>query len=95
MKAKPSETFKSKDIDLICFLRFKGFKALGYPVEDTSGTRWIIFDKTPQLEQAILSFFSGNQEAALLNEFRKTRSFLLDSSCIKEIGEYEHEQFRP
>ncbi len=84
MKLKPSETFKSKDIDLVCFLRFKGFKPLSNPIEDLSGTRWVAFEKTSSLEKAVLSFFSGNAESALLNEFRKTRSFILDTPAINE-----------
>jgi len=89
MKNIPSNSFKSKDIDLITYLRFQGFIPGGTPLEDTSGTRWAIFDKTPALETEIVSYLSGNPEAQLLNEFRKTRSFLLDSPTIKEIGEYQ------
>lgn len=73
--------FRTKDIDLICYLRFIGFKPSDHPIEDCTGTRWAIFENTPLLKKAILSFLSGNRESELLNEFRKTRSFLLDTPC--------------
>ena len=77
-------TFKSKDIDIICFLRFRNFRPSPNPIEDQSGTRWAIFDDTPALRDAVYQFLSGNEEARLLQEFRKTRSFLLDSETTKE-----------
>jgi len=84
MEKQKSETFRTKDIDLICFLRFKGFQPLGNPVEDSSGTRWVQFEETPVLKKAVYSFLSGNREANLLQEFRNTRSFLLDSEPTRE-----------
>ena len=88
MKMRPSE-FQSKDIDLICYLRFKGFKPLSNPIEDSSGTRWIVFSKTKELESAIVSFYTGTPESELLNEFRKTRSFLLDTPTRKGEREWK------
>jgi len=87
VKQRPFDIFKSKDLDLICCLRFKGFVPVSNPIEDNCGTRWAVFEKTPDLEGEIVSFLSGNKEAQLLNEFRKTRSFLLDSPPVKEIGD--------
>lgn len=84
---RPFNTFKSKDIDLITYLRFKGFKPVSNPIEDGSGTRWAVFQKTQELEGEIVSFLSGNREAQLLNEFRKTRSFLLDLPTVKDTGD--------
>ena len=79
MEKKTESTFRTKDIDLICFLRFKSFQPLDNPIEDSSGTRWVQFQETPQLRKAVYAFLSGNQEANLLQEFRRTRSFLLDT----------------
>ncbi len=76
--------FKTREIDLICALRFNGFRPLGNPVEDLYGTRWVFFEETPALKKAVYSFLSGNREANLLNEFRRTRSFLLDTKPEKE-----------
>jgi len=81
---KPYEKFKSKDIDLITYLQFKGFLPERNPIQDTSGTRWAVFEKSQSLDKEILSFLSGNPEAQLLDQFRKTRSFLLDSQVVKE-----------
>lgn len=83
---KKSDIFRTKDIDLICFLRFRGFQPLGNPVEDSSGTRWAQFQETAQLRKAVYSFLMGNKEAILLQEFRKTRSFLLDTEPLRKVG---------
>jgi len=88
---RDSMPFRSKDIDLICALRFQGFQPLSNPIEDSQGIRWVLFEQTPQLMQAVYGFLSGSNEARLLTEFRKTRSFILDSPAEKEIdnGNYE------
>lgn len=84
MEKKSIPTFRTKDIDLITFLRFKGFQPLGLPVEDDTGTRWITFEDTPQLKKATFAFIAGNPESKLLQEFRRTRSFLLDTQPLQE-----------
>ena len=85
MEKKSPPTFRTKDIDLITALRFYGFQPIGVPCEDALGTRWVLFQETPNLREAVYSFLSGNKEASLLHEFRKTRSFLLDTEPIKEM----------
>lgn len=85
IEKKSHPTFRAKDIDLICFLRYRGFQPQGNPVEDFSGTRWVLFQETPQLKREVYSFLTGNTESSLLQEFRRTRSFLLDSNSIKEM----------
>lgn len=85
MDKRLESTLRCKDIDLICFLRFKGFHPVSNPVEDSSGIRWVLFEETPTLKKAVYSFLSGNREANLLQEFRNTRSFLLDSKPAKEM----------
>ncbi len=79
-----ADVFKTRDLDLVTFLRFRGFKPLSTPTEDSSGTRWVAFEDTPQLKEAVLNFLSGNAEARLLQELRRTRSFVLDSEPIRE-----------
>lgn len=81
--------FKTKDIDLVCALRFQGFQPISNPIEDISGTRWVLFNETPELLTAVFEFLSGSNEARLLTEFRKTRSFILDSPAEKETRDYE------
>lgn len=88
VRTRPTDNFKSKDIDLICFLRFKSFRAFPNPIEDSAGTRWAIFERTNELEKAVIEFYAGNRESELLNEFRKTRSFLLDTPSTKESEIY-------
>lgn len=73
--------FRSKDLDLITVLRFKGFLPRRNPIVDPSGTRWVEFEQTPKLTKAVYSFLSGNPEARLLQEFRRTRQFLLDTAA--------------
>lgn len=84
MDKRKSSIFKSSQIDLICFLRFKGFQPISNPIEDSVGTRWIYFQETPELKKAVYSFLNGNLESTLLQEFRRTRSFLLDSEAVKD-----------
>ncbi len=91
MDKKTTALFRTKEIDLACYLRFKGFKPFDNPVEDSAGTRWVIFEKTPQLNKEVLSFLSGNAEFKLLNEFRKTRSFLLDTKPARQDQEVGNE----
>lgn len=81
--------FRSRDMDLICALRFQGFQPLSNPIEDSQGMRWVLFDQTPELMQAVYKFFSGSNEARLLMEFRKTRSFILDSPAEMETRDHE------
>lgn len=81
---KPASLFRTKDIDLVTFLRFEGFKALGLPEEDSFGIRWVSFQDTPELREAICGFLAGSREASLLQEFRRTRRFILDSTVKKE-----------
>jgi len=78
------KVFRSRDIDLITFLRFKGFHPLGNPIEDSSGTRWAVFQDTPEVKKATFSYITGNAESRLLAELRKTRSYILDSEPEKE-----------
>ncbi len=92
MKQKSPNTFQAKDLDLITYLRFKGFEHTHTPIEDSDGTKWVAFHITNDLEKSVLAFCSGNYESRLLNELRKTRAFLLDSKSIKnEIGERKDE----
>jgi len=81
--------FKTKDIDLVCALRFQGFQPISLPVEDSNGTRWVLFNETSDLMTAVFEFLAGSNEARLLAEFRKTRSFILDSPAEKEIRDHE------
>ncbi len=76
--------FRARDLDLVTFLHFRGFKPLSNPTEDSSGTRWVTFEETPELKETVLDFLSGNEEARLLQELRRTRSFVLDSEPIRE-----------
>jgi hypothetical protein len=78
------QQFRTKDIDLITCLRFKKFTPISNPIQDISGTRWVIFNKTTLLEKAVLDFYKGNTVSAVLDELRKTRSFLLDSPVLTE-----------
>jgi hypothetical protein len=82
--------FKTKDLDLICYLRFKGFRHEDYPVEDESGVRWAVFFRDKQLEKEAVKFMSGEcDESRLLNNYRMARRFLLDSESIKlNKGDY-------
>ena len=80
-----NSTAKIRDLDLIAYLLHEGFQPLGNPVIDTAGVRYAIFQNSPELKQATFSFISGNPEAQLLADFRKARSFLLDSQPVKEI----------
>ena len=77
---RTENTFRTKDLDLITFLRYQEFHPLGNPVQDPSGTRWVHFNSTPHLKKAVLEFMSGNQESRLLAELRRTRSFVLDTA---------------
>lgn len=80
VKTKLERTFKSKDIDLITYLRFIGLKPFDDPLEEENGTRWAIFPKSSELDAAVMDFLSGNKESELLNELRRARSFLLDKN---------------
>jgi len=82
----PAQTFKSKDIDLVTYLCFEGFEPLGNPQQDSLGTRWVHFQKTPHLKKAVFSYLSGNDAARLLQTYRKTRSFILDSPPRRPKG---------
>ncbi len=84
MEKRSARTFRTKDIDLACYLRFRGHKPISNPIEDSSGTRWAVFQETPSLMKEVYEFLSGNPEAGLLQEFRRTRSFLLDTEAVKE-----------
>jgi argonaute-like protein implicated in RNA metabolism and viral defense len=69
--------FRSKDMDLIAFLRFRGFKPLR--LEDNHGVRWVVFETSPIMDQAIGYFLAGCVESDLLHAYRSTRKFMLDS----------------
>ncbi len=90
---RQEEIFRTKDLDLITFLRFQGYATRGNPIEDVSGTRWVLFTETAKLRQDVYSFLSGNKEACLLQEFRRSRSYLLDTEprkMEKENGNNAH-----
>lgn len=74
-----NQVFKCSELDLLAYLRFKGFEPIGCPIEDEMGTRWVRFSKTAEIESAIVDFSQGNNESRLLKELRKARCFLLDS----------------
>ena len=73
------KVFKTKELDLIAYLRFKRFEPKGLPIKDERGTKWVSFIETEDLKKAVNSFVSWNPERELLYELRKARSFLLDS----------------
>jgi len=84
---------KYKDLDLIAYLFYKGFRPVGYPIADRSGIRYVVFSDSPQIKQATFDFMGGNAEAQLLANFRKARSFLLDSPL--DSSSWEPEQIAP
>lgn len=83
MKTKSNKALRIKDIDIMTYLRYKGFEHKDTPEEDAGGIRWIVFVDTPEIREAMVEFMMGNDEHRLLQEFRKTRSFILDASKVK------------
>lgn len=79
--------FKTRELDLATFLIYRGHKPQGDPIEDAKGVRWIAFEETAEIRKDVYAFILGNKESQLLHEFRRTRSFLLDSQAIKETRE--------
>jgi hypothetical protein len=80
-----ADRFKTKDLSLITYLRFRGFRHEDTPEEDKQGTRWVVFPKSELLEKEVMEFMSGGTfEARLLEEYRQSRRFLLDTESVKK-----------
>ena len=92
-RAETGRFFRVKNLDILTYLLHCGFKPSGAPVQDSFGTRWAVFIDTAELQKEIHSFLNGNKAAALLEEFRRARSFLLDSMPTKEKRTDDERQY--
>jgi len=72
------EKHRTKSIEELAFLRFKGFRLTGPPVGDGGRYKWACFEKSKELDAAIQDFYNGSDAKRLFDELRNAKQFLLD-----------------
>ena len=74
---KSIEKHRTKSVEEVAYLRFKGFKLVGEPVGD-GRYKWALFEDSEKLQKAVEDFYNGSKEKLLFDQLRNAKQYLLD-----------------